>query len=121
MEKGTIMSNIRQQGLPHKRKLSAYDLAAEKQWRADKERWLIEHPGRTRTEYNRLIRDPYSEVWDWRRAKGRAAADAEAQAWERDHPGRKFPKHECGLPEREYADLQRWRRHRGSLYEPYER
>jgi hypothetical protein len=32
--------------------------------------WLSEHPGRTAAEY-RLLRDDESEIWKWRRAKGR--------------------------------------------------
>jgi hypothetical protein len=32
--------------------------------------------------------------------------------WEREHPGQQYPEHECGLNDREYADLERWRRQR---------
>jgi hypothetical protein len=74
--------------------------------------WLAAHPGRTGTEYDRLLRDQNSEVWEWRRARGRAASEAEHKAWERDHPGEQYPEHECSLPDREYTDLERWRRQR---------
>ena len=36
----------------------------------------------------------------------------EQEAWERDHPGQKFPEYECGLTDRESTDLERWRRRR---------
>jgi hypothetical protein len=74
--------------------------------------WLAAHPGRTGAEYDRLLRDQNSEVWEWRRAQGRAANEAEQKAWERDHPGEQYPEHECSLPDREYTDLERWRRQR---------
>jgi hypothetical protein len=72
--------------------------------------WLSEHPGRTAAEYNRLLRDQDSEVWDWRRSKGAAEIAAEREAWERDHPGKQYPEHLCGLSGREYSDYERWRR-----------
>jgi hypothetical protein len=72
--------------------------------------WLSEHPGRTAAEYNRLLRDQDSEVWDWRRSKGAAEIAAEREAWERDHPGKQYPEHLCGLSDREYSDYERWRR-----------
>ena len=68
--------------------------------------WLREHPGRTAKEYERLID---SEVREWRRAKGKAGIESEQQAWEADHPGKKYPEHECSLTDREYTDLARWR------------
>jgi hypothetical protein len=77
-----------------------------------RDQWLREHPGRTVTEYNRLLGNHDSEVWDWRRAKGRAAIEAEARAFERDHPGQEYPEHQCGLNDREATDLERWRRKR---------
>jgi TfoX/Sxy family transcriptional regulator of competence genes len=49
--------------------MAAYWRAAEREWRRQ---WLIEHPGRTAAEYNVLLRDQDSEVWQWRRAKGQA-------------------------------------------------
>jgi hypothetical protein len=51
-------------------------------------------------------------VWAWRRAKGAAVIEAERQAYELEHPGRHYPEHECGLSDREYTDLERWRRQR---------
>src|SRR5262249_47028488 len=74
--------------------------------------WLREHPGRTRVEYNRLLRDDDSEVWEWRQAKGRAINEVERQAWERDLPGEGFPKHEGGPSDPEDPDPARWRRQR---------
>ena len=52
------------------------------------------------------------EMLEWRKAKGRADIAAEKQAWERDHPGKEYPEHECGLSDREYIDRARWRRQR---------
>jgi hypothetical protein len=92
---------------PSQQDNAAYWREQEERWRVS---WLSEHPGRTRAEYNRLLRDHDSELWEWRRAKGRAANDAERLAWERDHPGQKYPEHECGLSDRAYTDLERWRR-----------
>jgi hypothetical protein len=74
--------------------------------------WLREHPGRTRSEYNRLLRDDDSEVWEWRRAKGKASIAAERATWERDHPGQQWQEHMCGMTDREYTDYQRWGRQR---------
>jgi hypothetical protein len=74
--------------------------------------WLREHPGRTRAEYNRLLRDDNSEVWDWRRTKGKASIAAERRDWERDHPGEEWQEHQCGMTNREYTDYQRWLRRR---------
>jgi hypothetical protein len=71
-----------------------------------RDQWLREHPGRTVTEYNRLLGNYDSEVGDW------LAIEAEKQAFERDHPGQVYPEHQCGLSGREYTDLQRWRRKR---------
>jgi len=77
---------------------------------ATRKLWLQEHPGRTAREYRRQMGDPNSEVWQWRRSKGQASNDAEAQAWEADHPGEKFPEHMCSLTGREHADYERWSR-----------
>jgi hypothetical protein len=74
--------------------------------------WLREHPGRTAAEYRRLMRDHNGEVWEWRRAKGKASNVAEQRDWERDHPGEAYPCHECSLTGREFTDLERWRRQR---------
>jgi hypothetical protein len=71
--------------------------------------WLRERPGRTVREYKRLTQEGLSE---WRIAMGQAANAAEQADWERDHPGEEFPEHECGLSDREYTDLGRWRRQR---------
>ena len=74
--------------------------------------WLQEHPGRKPAEWQRQLGDNDSEVWQWRRAKGQASTAAEAQAWEADNTGEKFPEHECSLSDRDYTDLNRWRRQR---------
>ena len=47
------------------------------------------------------------EMLEWRKAKGRADIAAEKQAWERAHPGKEYPEHECGLSDREYIDRAR--------------
>jgi hypothetical protein len=94
---------------PTKEEVLARQWEDEKQIRAW---WLREHPGRTRAEYDRLMRDETSEVWEWRKVKGAAWIEAERQAFEADHPGQQYPEHECGLTDREYTDLERWRRKR---------
>jgi hypothetical protein len=81
----------------------------DKQWR---DLWLRDHPGRTAADYNRLLRDNNSEVMEWRRAWNERAHAATKAAWERDHPGEIYPEHQCGLSDREYTDLARWRRQR---------
>jgi hypothetical protein len=43
--------------------------------------WLHEHPGKTRRDYNAGLKDQTSEVWEWRRAIGRATVVAEETAW----------------------------------------
>jgi len=82
------------------------------QGKRDRDLWLREHPGRTAAEYNRLVRDHNSEVWDWRRAKGEAIVAAERQAWERDHPGQEWQEHPCAMTDRESSDYARWKRQR---------
>jgi hypothetical protein len=94
---------------PTPKDMDAFMRESERRFR---QLWLREHPGRTAAEYNRLLQNNDSEVWEWRRAKGRAADEAEARAWERDHPGQDYPEHECSLTDREYTDLARWRRQR---------
>jgi len=74
--------------------------------------WLREHPGRTRTEYNRSLRHQDGGVWQWRRAKGHAAIEAERRAWEADHPGEEWQEHQCAMSDREYTDYARWERQR---------
>jgi hypothetical protein len=77
----------------------------ERRWQA---LWLREHPGRTRADYARSLRDGGNgEVWRWRDAKVEAAMKAEREAWERDHPGQEYPEHPCGLTNREYSDYGR--------------
>src|SRR5262245_25472146 len=80
--------------------------------------WLREHPDRIAAGYRRLLRDDTSEVWDWRKAKGKAAIEAERQAWEREHPGEEWSEHLCGLPDREYTDYARWQRQRARKRKP---
>jgi hypothetical protein len=69
--------------------------------------WLQDHPGRTAADYDRL---PDDELWEWRRAKGRASNAAEKRAWQRDHPGKEWSELLCGLSDREYTDYERWKR-----------
>jgi hypothetical protein len=74
-----------------------------------RELWLREHPGSTAADFDRL---PNDEWWDWRRAKNRASTAAEKRAWKRDHPGKQWPEHLCGLSYREYTAYKRWQRQR---------
>jgi hypothetical protein len=93
---------------PTREETQAIWQAGEKWYR---DLWLREHSGRTRKEYDRMLGDDKSEVWEWRRAKG-AAAIAERADWERDHPGEVWPEHLCALSDREYSDYGRWERQR---------
>jgi hypothetical protein len=73
--------------------------------------WLEEHPGQTLKEYRAGMKDhPNSEVWNWRRAKGKAENEAEYAAWLEDHPGNPLPEHLCSLGDEEYAEYENWRR-----------
>jgi hypothetical protein len=61
----------------------------------------------------KTLGDDFSEeAWERRQARGRARNEAEKVAWERDHPGQRFPEHGCNLTPREATDLARWRRQR---------
>jgi hypothetical protein len=53
--------------------------------------WLAAHPGRTATEYSRMLKDPNSDAWNWRHTIGKAHNSAERKAWRRDHPGEEYP------------------------------
>lgn len=72
--------------------------------------WLREHPGKTRRDYNRGLRDN-GEVWKWRRAKAEAADKAEQKEWLRDHPGRPLVLH-CGMTSAEVEEYEQWRTRR---------
>jgi hypothetical protein len=72
-------------------------------------KWLDEHPGKTRRDYNRGLKDFHNgEVWKWRRAKGEAADKAERKAWLRDHPGNPLPEHFCGMTDAESRKYNQW-------------
>ena len=82
-------------------------------WKEQGRQWkelARELPGRTGKDYHKLMGS--GEMLEWRKAKGRADIAAEKQAWERDHPGKEYPEHECGLSDHEYTDRARWRRQR---------
>jgi hypothetical protein len=85
--------------------LAARNKENERQWRA---LWVSE--GRSLADYKAGFDDNDSAVWEWRRAKGEAAVEAQRRAWERDHPIEEWPEHLCGLSDREYTDYQRWLR-----------
>jgi hypothetical protein len=103
------LQRIADPGQKDKKEMLARQWEEEKAVRAA---WKREHPGRTFAEYDRLVRDGDSEVWQWRRAKGHAINEAERLAYERDHPGEEWPEHLCGLSDREYTDYLRWLRQR---------
>jgi hypothetical protein len=71
--------------------------------------WLREHPGKTRRDYNAGLKDQTSEVWQWRRAMGHAAVEAEEAAWLADHPGRPLPEHRCSMTPAEGAEYDAWK------------
>jgi hypothetical protein len=86
--------------------------AVEHRWR---KAWLAAHPGRTADEYALLLKDQASEVWDWRRAEGRASDKAMHDAWLREHPDEEpLPEDLCELDhphpgsERWAAKAKRW-------------
>jgi len=97
--------------LAEERPGSAYDRAQNKKATDDERHvrdwWLREHPGKTVKDYRRV---PQGEMEEWRQAKNRDALAVERLAWERDHPGKEFPEHMCGLTDREYTDYARWKR-----------
>jgi hypothetical protein len=99
-------SSTPQQTPSNEERWEAIAAEMERQWQ---ELWLKENPDKTARDYRRL---PADKLLRWRAAKGKAENAAEAAEWERDHPGQKFPEHECGLTEQEHTDLERWRRNR---------
>ena len=75
--------------------------------RAWQRRWVAE--GRSLADYKAGASDGESEVWKWRRAKGKAAVAAEKAAWLRDHPGDPLPEHLCELNKAKGAEYDRWK------------
>jgi len=71
-------------------------------------RWLHEHPGKTRRDYNAGSKDPNGEVWKWRRALGHGLVVAEEAAWLADHPGRPLPEHRCSMTPAQEAEYDAW-------------
>ena len=86
------------------KKMRAYQRAQERQCQA---MWRAE--GRSLADYKAGIDNMASEVWEWRRAKGRASIAAEREAWLRDHPGNPLPEHMCSLTDVEHAEYLQWR------------
>ena len=43
--------------------------------------------GRSLADYKAGIANHESQVWEWRRRKGRESIEREKQAWAADHPG----------------------------------
>jgi hypothetical protein len=106
MEKGKSMT------IPTNKEMEILNAADEIRFKL---KWLAEHPGKTRRDWNRGMNDFDSEVWKWRRAKGRAANKAENAAWLRDHPGRPLPEHLCcGLTPAEVDEYEQWRKRRSA-------
>jgi hypothetical protein len=85
------------------RKAEAFWADQAKGW---EELWQQEHPGRSLKEYRAGLDDSDGEVWEWRRAKGRASIKAEQAAWLADHPGNPLPEHMCSLSDEEYAGMR---------------
>lgn len=75
----------------------------ERQWRA---MWQAE--GRSLADYKAGLEDQESDVWQWRRAKGKKAVAAERADWLRDHPGKPLPEHLCSLTEAQGAEYDAW-------------
>jgi hypothetical protein len=93
----TLRRDLQRFGDPGPKDKKEMRLQAWEEEKAVRAEWKRAHPGRTLAEYDRLVRDGNSEVWEWRRATGRAMIAAERAAWERDHPGEEWPEHLCGL------------------------
>src|SRR6476660_8942824 len=71
-----------------------------------REAWEAE--GRSLADYHAGMKDNSSEVWDWRRAKGKALVEAERKAWLRDHPDNPLPEHLCSLSPAKGREYDRW-------------
>jgi len=84
----------------------AVDAAHAEWWRYQRYRWLSGHPGRSARDFDRQGPD----VVDWLHSKGAADRARERRAWQRSHPGQRYPEHECGLSTRAAAALWKWRR-----------
>jgi hypothetical protein len=63
--------------------------------------WLENHPGVRPRDYRRLKNT--AEVRAWHGARREAHAALVRQAWQRDHPGRPYPRDELWLTQR-YRD-----------------
>jgi hypothetical protein len=50
----------------------------------EKFQWLREHPGTTRRDYQRALRD--GSLLEWRIAKNKKSIASEQAAWEHDYP-----------------------------------
>jgi hypothetical protein len=72
----------------------------------EKLQWLREHPGKTRRDFNKAMRN--GEIVERRKAKAKAEIAAENAAWLRDYPSRPLPEHLCGLTDDEYAEYEAW-------------
>ena len=76
--------------------------------RRDMALWLDDHPGMTARDYRRV--EDTEEVREWRGKRNAPILAAKRRAWEREHPGRPYPEHECGMSERQHAAFARWER-----------
>src|SRR5262249_25673172 len=75
----------------------------------EREHWLYWHPGATAEDFARLLRSP-KKLRAWRGQVARARVAAAGEAWERDHPGREWPEHLCGLSDRDSAAYIKYER-----------
>lgn len=72
----------------------------------EKFEWLREHPGTTRRDYHRAVRD--GNLIEWRKAKAAAADKAMRKAWLDEHPGEQpLPEHLCAL-DHPYPRYKQW-------------
>jgi hypothetical protein len=76
--------------------------------RRDMALWLEDHPGMTARDYRRA--EGTEAVREWRGKRNAPILAAKRRAWERDHPERPYPEHECSMSERQHRAFLRWER-----------
>jgi hypothetical protein len=114
----TVTTSIDTKGRkqPAKRKKTAGEKFLEESERSFRAAWKAE--GRSLRDYDAGLDDTDSAVWDWRRAKGRAAIEAEQKDWLRDHPGNPLPEHMCSLTDEQHAEYTAWAAKRRAKEQP---
>ena len=75
----------------------------------EKHRWMSEHPGKTRRDFNALTSEAKME---WRRVHNDAYKEAERDAWLADHPNKTADDYEragsCGATDDDVLLMRIW-------------